>query len=411
MALAFHVRYRSTDRSVEGERTLTRAPIRFGRNQINDCPISHPYITDFHAEVEFVNGRLAVRDLGSKNGVFTASGERLAPRQAFLLTPPNHDFYLSKFLQVQVLVEQRAEIRVRSSTASGTVLGSREVLGVPDVGGAGASQYAGGRGVGPADYVPNDAGGAGPAFIYPSPMQPRSIPAPPQQGYPEANRPRQASVGVATQNLASLGVEQVALIGLREIAGSLLPDVPLNTAGEVGRFVTKLHDAVEVFCRCLVPLREGYASFTSSMDLNRVASQRALNRSPSAARVEGARDPASLAAALLDWRNSDFDGPQAVEGMLADLMIHQTALIGSLMHGVHALLDELSPEKIEQSVAEGKGRARMFGGNRAEWEAFRERYEELTNETRTFELVFGSDFAAAYRDYVTQRKPTRPDRR
>jgi type VI secretion system protein ImpI len=214
-------------------------------------------------------------------------------------------------------------------------------------------------------------------------------------------------VSRSTQQL-TLSVEDMATLGLKELAASLVPGVPLQTTGDVARLLTKLHDTVEAFCRCFVPLREGYAQFVSSMDLQRAASQRSLNRSRSALRVEEARDPSALAAALLDWRNQDYDAPQVVESILADLMMHQLALVDGMMRGVRALLEELSPAHIEQLCDEQGpgGVAAMLGRYRALWQTFVTHHEELTNETRLFEVVFGQDFAESYREYLSRRGTT-----
>jgi type VI secretion system protein ImpI len=125
-------------------------------------------------------------------------------------------------------------------------------------------------------------------------------------------------------------------------------------------------------------------------------------------RVEAARDAATLAAALLDWRNQDYDAPQAVEEIFADLMMHQVALLDGVMRGVQALLEELSPERIEQLFEEeGSGVSAVLGRHRALWQTFVQHHEALNNETRTFELVFGPDFAESYRQYLSRReKPT-----
>jgi type VI secretion system protein ImpI len=200
----------------------------------------------------------------------------------------------------------------------------------------------------------------------------------------------------------------MAHLGLRELAHSLVPGVPLQTSGDVARLLTKLHDTIEMFCRCLVPLREGYVQFVSSMDLQRAASQRSLNRSKSALRVEQARDPSAVAAALLDWRNQDYDAPQVVEQIFADLMMHQVALVDGIMRGVQALLEELSPAHIERLVEENgpSGVSAMLGRHRALWQTFVAHHEELQNETRLFEVVFGQDFAESYREYLSRRGGT-----
>ena len=51
--------------------------------------------------------------------------------------------------------------------------------------------------------------------------------------------------------------ELLAFQGLRELAGSLVPGQPLETTGDVARLITKLHDAIEVFCRCFIPSAPG----------------------------------------------------------------------------------------------------------------------------------------------------------
>jgi type VI secretion system protein ImpI len=203
----------------------------------------------------------------------------------------------------------------------------------------------------------------------------------------------------------AMQAETMALAGLKELGASLVPGVSLQTTGDVARLITKLHDAVEVFCRCFVPLREGYAQFISQMDLRRAASQRSLNRSPTAMRIETAKDPAAVASALLDWRNQDYDVPQTVEAIFADVMIHQIAVIDGVMQGVRALLDELSPEAIAKALeAEPpQGVSALLGKYRALWQTFEKRHEELSNETRTFEIVFGQNFAQSYREYQAKR--------
>ena len=205
-----------------------------------------------------------------------------------------------------------------------------------------------------------------------------------------------------TQQL-HLSIETMAVLGLRELASSLVPGAPLQTTGDVARLLTKLHDTVEMFCRCFVPLREGYSQFVSTMDLRRAATQRSLNRSQTALRIEQARDPASVAAALLDWRNQDYDAPQVVEEIFAELMMHQLALVDGIMRGVQALLEELSPARIERMFDDERpaGVSAMLGRHRALWQTFAQHHEELKNETRLFELVFGADFAESYREYLS----------
>ncbi len=435
MATGFRVRYRSMDQSIQGERLLFQLPIRIGRNPLNHCQVVHGYISDFHAVIEANEmGQLFVRDLNSKNGVFTPSGERFARNVPGPLLPINNTFILGGLLKIQVeVVEQDRALGERMSGTSGSVIGNRAALGV---GSAAPGAMPGRPGswdpryeVAPLPPLSGDgASAARPAFVPNASNDPwgagghlrgRDLPglAPVQDGGGPGLRPSQQPAGPGhdprgvsrnTQHF-SMGLEMMALLGLRELAGSLLPGVPLQTTGDVARLLTKLHDTVEVFCRCFVPLRDGYTQFISQMDLRRAASQRTLNRSASALQVEVAQDPATVAGALLDWRNQDYDAPGVVEGIFADLMIHQLAFLEGVMRGVQALLEELSPDRIERLFDNERpaGVSAMLGRYRALWKTFQIHYEELANETRTFELVFGSDFASSYREYLSRReRPT-----
>jgi hypothetical protein len=277
VATAFRVRYRSLDAAVHGERLLYQLPIRIGRNPLNQCQIAHAYVSDFHVAVEAVDGRPCVRDLRSKNGVFSTTGGRLPADVPVPLATTGYMFLLSGFVHVQVeVLENQASAGDRFSETRGAVLGNREFL--------------------------------------------------------EGRPPPQLPVGPSTQQF-TMAPEALALTGLRELGASLAPGVPLQTAGDVARLVTKLHDTIEVFCRCFVPVRDAAAQLgPSPANPNRAASPRAVHRSAAAARIESARDPAAVAAALLDWRNQDYDGPNAIEGVFAELLESITHLLEYMTH-------------------------------------------------------------------------------
>ena len=210
-----------------------------------------------------------------------------------------------------------------------------------------------------------------------------------------------SGVGKSTQHFG-MATEVLALIGLKELAGSLVPGQPLETTGDVARLITKLHDAVEVFCRCFIPLREGYSQFVSSMDLQRAAQARSMQRSSAYMAVEMAREPGQVAAALLNWRDQSLDAPAAVEAIFADLMIHQVALLDGVMRGVMALLDELSPANIEKNAQTGP-LGLGLGRHKSLWQAYCERFEQLSEEKQAFSHIFGPDFTEAYREYRQRR--------
>jgi type VI secretion system protein ImpI len=442
------------DGASQGERTLTTLPIRIGRNALNDFVVPHNYVSDFHARVEEVEGRIAIVDLNSRNGVFLRGGSakvpaRLAPQVAVDLAPYHYEFFIGPFLRVVLEQIQLPEGEEPEPKSSGTVLRNRQAL---DTGPPGAAYASGVRGTSPmppglqpgpaapgspglpgsalpnlpsvAPLPPLDGRAAGPseppraAAGWPQapvggssrPQDPWGAQVPPAYGSgaqamgqpaPAAHSPALAKTGHI-----NLTTEALAVQGLRELAASLVPGPRLETTGDIARLITKIHDTLEVFCRCFIPLRDGYAQFVSSLDLQRASMQRSANRSRSYLAVEMARDPAAVAAALLDWKEHSLDAPKAIENIFADLMVHQVALLDGVMQGVRGLLDELSPENIEKMLDAREGRGPLglnLGRYKALWETYCERFAELSEEKQAFGHIFGRDFTEAYREY--RRRP------
>jgi predicted component of type VI protein secretion system len=61
---------------MEKQYVFTTSPVRIGRNQLNDIPISRPFVSLFHALVRFDKGSISIVDLGSTNGV-NVGGKRI----------------------------------------------------------------------------------------------------------------------------------------------------------------------------------------------------------------------------------------------------------------------------------------------------------------------------------------------
>jgi hypothetical protein len=341
-----------------------------------------------------------VVDLGSKNGVLLrAQGgpalHQIKPHEPADLANVNFEFYLSPYVKVEIAFEAIHDpVDYRgSSNFTGSVLGNRSMLldqPPPALGGSGPA----GHGSAP----PN-------APLPPLPGMPAAgnFPAggsyPPPHGMPGAHPGPQRRPSASTAFFQNLGPEVLALQGLRELASSLLPGSTLDTTGDVARFITKAHDALDVFFRSFVLLRDGYAQFVNSLDLKatsqRSAFSRSAQRSPAYVAVETATTAEAVAKALLSPRDPSFDAPQAVEGIFADLMLHQMAVLEGMMKGVRALLEELSPENIEKQSESSLPLFRY----KALWESYARRFEDLYEERQTFAYIFGPEFTAAYRQY------------
>jgi hypothetical protein len=475
------------DNSPVGERRASALPIRIGRNPLNDCQVSQNFISDFHAIVEEVSGRISVRDLNSKNGVFVRTARsgaptRVASQASVDLAAYDYEFFVGPFLRVKLeFTESDSDFPRDPRSVGPNVLGRMLDVGLgtpPNLSPPGSPSgappspsspppFAQGAPPGFAPYGSVPAGGGSPGGLPslpsvaplpsldpsrgragaapmngplgytppgqgPSPGPPPygppahgphgQSPAQPPPGYgasphaPHAPYAPPAPQGPSPAGFAGTGhialsLEALALQGLRELTASLVPGVPLETTGDVARLVTKLHDTVEVFCRCFIPLREGYAQFVSQMDLQRAAMQRSMNRSRGYMAIESAKHPGAVAMALLHWREPSFDAPKAIEGIFADLMIHQVALLDGVMQGVRALLDELSPDNVEKMLDAREPRGPLglhlaMGRYKALWETYREHFEQLSEEKQAFSHIFGPEFTEAYREY--RRRRTNP---
>jgi type VI secretion system protein ImpI len=463
----FILHLQALDNSSLGDRRAAALPIRIGRNPLNDCQVSQNFISDFHAIIEEVSGRISVRDLNSKNGIFVRTAKSGAPTRVASQAPVDlaaydFEFFVGPFLRIKLeFVETDSDYPRDPRSVGPNVLGRMLDVGLgmppnlsppPPAGPSsppyppyGGAQPPGGAGLPSLPQVSplpsldpsRGRGGAGsvngpPGYVPPGPAQPPGpppygsvppgyapqgqTPPPPAYGaqpYPPYGAPPAPPAGPSPAGFAgtghiAIGLEALALQGLRELTASLVPGVPLETTGDVARLITKLHDTIEVFCRCFIPLREGYAQFVSQMDLQRAAMQRSMNRSRAYMAIESAKHPGAVAMALLHWREPSFDAPKAIEGIFADLMIHQVALLDGVMQGVRALLEELSPENLERTLEEREPRGPLglglaMGRYKALWEIYRERFEQLAEEKQAFSHIFGPEFTEAYREYRRRR--------
>jgi predicted component of type VI protein secretion system len=437
MALGVRVRFRSRDGGLDGERVLHQLPVRLGRNPMNDCPLPHPFISDFHAILDTVDGEICIRDLDSRNGVYDRDMSRLPAGRPVPLAALGSTFVIGRAVEIWIeTFEEARDVGQRASSVYGSVLGNRAAMDEVWLGrregpaaGAAMSLPLPGPGIGSDGLLPlpplsigeRSEGNPSPPHLVrgavapaasqslPSlppvppafPVAPGLVPPPVHRSSPphraDAPLPARGGASRSTQHL-SMSPESLALLGLRELAASLVPGVRLETTGEVARLITKLHDLVELFCRCFIPLRDGR--------LGRSRMPRRRGSSSSAAGVERAPDPAALASCLLDWRNHDYDAPEAIESILLDVVMQQAALIDSVVRGVDSLLDQISPDAIEREIRPYAGIGAAFGGYRARWLAFRQRFEELADEKRRLDVILGPEMAAVYRQQLArQGKP------
>jgi type VI secretion system (T6SS) FHA protein/FHA domain-containing protein len=433
------------------EHRVAHLPASIGRDAGNDVQVASQFVSGFHAKLEEIKGRVFVRDLGSRNGtqVSTADGAktRVAAHALYDLAQCNSEFYLGSTVRVQVADAAQGAQPWRAGGAARRPVDS--FMDAPRGAGRGVAgslpDLEGPRGVwdAPADPRPDADFGGGPLSLPPLPgergdRRGGTDPAPPPRGFDASGRgfdggrsfepppplrnfeppspvrgyepprpmrgfepvgggygppPGADSPHLATGNF-QLSIDTLALQGLRELAGSLLPGQSLQTQGDVARLITRLHDAVDVLCRTIIPLRQSYLKFVSSMDL-----QKSAHFAQASAVLDMARDPSAVAATLLDFREGAPDASKALEGALGELATHQVAMLDGVMQGVRALLEELSPAAITEAAEQRRGNLRLGGRQKDAWDEYCERYERLSEESEAFSKIFGEEFAQAYRRY------------
>lgn len=456
VALGLKLRITNTRDNTVTERTFDRFPVRIGRNQLNDCQLDFPFVSQFHAVLELQGQKLMLRDLGSKNGTLLRGTGRVPPNTVVDLGSTNYEFAIVTLIfqsfAINVDTAQPPAPRKRHGTvlamsmAEASNLASKASVGIPDLSDQSDPTAVG---MSPPPPVP----GPPQSMVPPPPVAPAAgataAPLKPlYDGYraawaqlyssihgyvnnldPQAraillsrmasenaalaNEPdfqrlaahfgaRVAPQGAVAQPAASRE-ETVALQGLKELASWYLPlGRPVESVADVVGFLQKLQDTLDVFFKCFVPLRDGYKQFETQMDIKKTVKP-PTGLVPAGTAVETARDPRELAQRLLDWRTDENnDGQRAVESTFADLMIHQVAMLNGVMKGVKSLLAELSPQAIERALEDPK---RKGGGGigigpfryKALWELYAERHSDLADEEKeAFALIFGPQFVSAY---------------
>lgn len=434
MAREYVIRVTQDASSQPVEHRVAGLPISMGREAGNDIQVASQFVSSSHAKIEEIKGRVFVRDLGSRNGtqVCTSDGTktRVAAHALYDLSQCGNEFFLGSTVRVEVVdaarggampwrgaegaaarrpVDSFLDLPVRGGAGLGELPSLPDIGGEPRAYGGGFPEPAG-RGFpsGPVSLPPlpgegrpgGGGGGRQRADTEPPALGRGFEPPALGRGFEPVGGGHLPSLPGASgaPNLQTgnfqLTMEGLAMQGLRELVGSLLPGQSLQTQGDVARLITRLHDAVDVLCRSLIPLRRSYLKFVSSMAL-----QKSAHFAQASVVLDMAREPAAVAAALLDFREGAADASKGLEGALNDLTTHQVAMLDGVMQGVRALLEELSPAAIMAEV-DGKRRSLRLGGREKDaWEEYCERFDRLSDESEAFSRIFGAEFADAYRRY------------
>jgi predicted component of type VI protein secretion system len=444
------VRITNTQTGKVEHSAFATAPVRIGRNQLNELVINEAFVSQWHAVVRFDEHKIRYVDLGSTNGT-TLNGRRLA-RHMQVEVDPQTDLRIGPIQ----LAFARAAVTPDMYASPRTTIFNLQTQQDPGLGAVSTATMA---------YSPGDATTMEQQTLYVAGAVQQSIQQYQQQQAQGVPRERIATssalpMGVDmqllvhiteqtkpyydqyrhswTQTLAQLRAllervpvaqregmvlcvcqqfpqlakepefrrlaEQLgvraAAIGeadatefIRRLGGSvqLPPGAQVNTAVAMERIGAIL----ESYSQAFVELRKGYEQFGEEMALQLVQERNPLH---------DAETGQEVLRYLLDWTTDGGGRVRELTRAFADLALHQVALLSGVMEGVRSMLNGVSPQTLSGERSHALARdggsglfEKIFNGRKAGlWKAFSDAHQRLIEEDRFSREVFGRNFARAY---------------
>jgi type VI secretion system protein ImpI len=430
--LAIGVRIKIVDTDFRTSFQVTHAvfPVRIGRHPLNDVQLSKPHVSEFHAVIEEHDGRLMLRDLGSRNGTMVRDG-RAPAHELVDLEKAGFQFQIST-LGFQVALEEVDPDRIVEQqakrgawTAEPQVRPHRSTRYEESLAGIAAellAKEAAEMAEGPTELRPVGVDDDLERFIDAVKLSSHELVQALEARGAELSPEQQGALLLwARDTLPSLEkdagfsrllrrslppdgdpagrrrlLEYVALQAVTELAHHYVPEQPeIQREEDVLQFLSKLREVLDAFLSSFILLRDGCESFRTEMDLKQ-RRERVWSQYDTAKLVKTAGSPSTLAARLLDWRSEAPGARKAIEGVFADVMIHQIAVLRGVVRGVQSIVEEISPARIEAEVPTKGVFSGMFRFKEL-WKIYCARHGDLQDgEKRIFGLVFGPEFAKAY---------------
>ena len=425
-------------------------PVRIGRNPLNDLKLQAGFVSQFHAVLDFRNGSLTLRDLGSKNGTTLRCG-RAPAHESVDLAPYDGEFSISALL-FKAAVEEVGDVVPPRAPQRGLLLGGLGAHHAPldatvacsdqdaawmlkAVAKSFASQKIGGT---EALRSRIDAYKTSRAtmqeIVQTIAVEVQSVPEYQRQslfawafenypgiaddpGFRRLAEHHSAIIDKHDADGRVRRLEHIALQAVRELASLYDPtSSSLGTEEDLVQFLTRVRDTLDMFFKSFIPLRDGHRQFMAEMDIPNPTSCMPGAPEGAAGLVSRATTPLALAKLLLGSSASQHAVCRAMEGAFADLMIHQIALLSGVMRGVRSLMQEVAPSTIESDMGNRrkKGATGLMVGPyrfRELWKVFVSRYADVTeSEKQMYSHVFGSDFVHGYAQLSEDAPPQRMSR-
>ncbi len=397
------------------ETVVPAFPVRFGRSSTCEVRLQQSFVSGTHAVVDLKDGKLQLRDMGSRNKIRLGEDERPLDANAEVdLRTCGFQFSIGtlKFLLAEV------EIEPTSDDAVSIITGKPSFATVvrPDAGAlarsAEAEALASSLEAPFAAYrrewsrfrevLEQHLATMSPSLrpgvlVYVRARFPAACNEPEFQRLFASYAPTPPAAPPPRVNERNADAPAV-LFEIQKLATYFL-DLPIETMDDAARFCARIRDTLAAFLMSVVPLRDG---------IRVIASQLGSQASTPVDTLDFAKTGAEVADVLLNWKNTT-DAKLAVDQFFKRAQIHQIGLISGVMRGVQVLLEELSPTKIRAYYEQGG--ARRWGAPaspasrkvwpwsyRALWDAFADRHRDLASEeSGYFRVIFGPEFDYVYR--------------
>ncbi len=385
------------------EATYDRFPVRIGRNQLNDLHIDRAYVSQFHASIEVSGKQIWFKDLGSTNGT-VHRGQKLVRDQPIDVTPMPEvqigpviiRLKIKEVQGVQTLAPHMASVLDIGTPAGAELLDARRRPIPPGLEDPFIRQLV------PYIEAYRQAWAGVYRLVYEhlTRLQPEVRTAYLKRLLIEHPSVAQESdfqkvaqyYGVPVHDWGELNPMEAAMAAMRELSKQLAPDVPPpDDALKVLGFARRLRDAMEVFMKCFVSLRDGYQEFEVEV-LRKARFEQEGNQ------VGAARDHKELGRALFSPDTNSQVTCHNLHEIFVEVMTHQVALLNGVMEGVRQLLDKLSPAQIERDYTQ-KGKKGGLFSNKYEglWQQYQTTHGDYSGEDKeTFLIIFGPQFSKAY---------------
>lgn len=401
------------------DRVFGRFPVRIGRNALNDLQLPDGFVSQFHLVLELQDNHLMLRDLGSTNGTQLKGQGRAPANQPVDLGQSGFEFSIVSldFRTYTVPIEatpaaqpsQRRRLGVTSMLSGSSAEALAADASAIKLSSAQRNLYANYRAAWSELARSIDTV----VSALPQGMRASAITGLAEEFEALDREPDFQSLKLRHGVVAAPGgqptkdrLDLVALEGVRELAQDFCPKAgSLESMDDLVKFLERVQQVLDVFLRSFISMRDGQRQFESDMAVRR---QSGGPPSP----VESAQSLQELSQALMDWHHPGADGISHVESTLADLMIHQVALLNGVMTGVRSLLHEFSPVEIEKKAQDERFNPGGIGIGpyryKSLWKTLERMHADFVGEDRqVFSVLFGRQFAQAYEKYFGPDARTR----